>query len=240
MSLINNNRKAFILQALNAVHNIRELLDRCCNDLRIAVEGDSEVGRIALFVHHTDKPRLMLHTHDRFLKLSVNNHSVGHDDNIIENDLVVSIMECRKAVCKPSNSIGLAGACTVLDQIVERGAVFLYIGKELADCIELMITGKNNTFLDFYLSCLFILFLRGLNENEFGDQVENGIFGKNIVPHIMYRIIVLTGSVSCTCIDTLTVALIERQEESLFTVELRCHIDFVQVHSEIDECACLE
>ena len=128
----------------------------------------------------------------------------------------------------------------MLDQIVERGAVFLYIGKELADSIELMITGKNNTFLDFYLSCLFILFLRGLNENEFGYQVENGIFGKNIVPHIMYRIIVLTGSVSCTCIDTLTVALIERQEESLFTVELRCHIDFVQVHSEIDECACLE
>ena len=240
MSLINNNRKAFILQALNAVHNIRELLDRCCNDLRIAVEGDSEVGRIALFVHHTDKPRLMLHTHDRFLKLSVNNYSICHYDNIVENDLVVGIMERSKAIRKPSDSVGLAGACTVLNKIVERGAVFLYIGKELADSIELMIPGKNNALLDFDLSCLFVLFLRGLNENEFGNEVKYRVFGENIVPHIMNGIIVLTGCISCTCIDTLAVALIERQEEGLFTVELRCHIDFVQVHSEIDKCACLE
>ena len=182
----------------------------------------------------------MLHAHYCFLQLTIYNHSVGHDDNIIENDLVVGIVERSKTIRKPSDSVGLAGACTVLNKIVERGAVFLYIGKELADGIELMITGKYNALLDFDLACLFILFFRGLNENEFGDQVENGIFGENIVPHIMNWIIVLTGSISCTCIDTLAVALIERQEEGLFAVELRCHIDFVQVHSEIDKCASLE
>ena len=240
MCFVDNDSKALILQALNAVYDIWELLNRGCDDLRIAVKGDSEIGRVALFVHNTDKPRLMLHTHDRFLKLPVNNNSVGHYDNIVKNDLVVSIVERSKAVCKPSNSIGLAGACAVLDKVVERGAVFLNIGKELADSIELMITGKDNALLDLDLACLFILFLRGLNENEFGDQVENGIFGENIVPHIMNGIIVLAGRVSCTCIYTLTVALVERQEECLFAVELRCHIDFVQVHSEIDECACLE
>ena len=150
-----------------------------CNDLSIAIKGDSKIGRIALFVHYTDKPGLMLHTHDRFLKLSVNNNSVGHDDNIIENDLIVSIVECSKAIRKPSDRIGLAGACTVLNKIVERGAVFLYIGKELADGIELMITGKDNALLDLDLACLFVPFLRGLKRRDELEPVYKEYRGKS-------------------------------------------------------------
>ena len=119
MSFVNNNSKTFIFQALNTVNDIREFLNSSCNDLSVAIECNSEIRRVALFIHDTDKSRFMLHTHDCFLKLSVNNNSVGHNNDIIENDLVISIMKRSKTVCKPSDRIGLAGACTMLDQIVE-------------------------------------------------------------------------------------------------------------------------
>ena len=128
----------------------------------------------------------------------------------------------------------------MLYKVIKRSVVLLYIGKEFADGIQLMITGKNNVFFSFDSACFFVFLFLCLNKDEFGYEVKDGVFCENVVPHIMYGIIILAGRISCACVNTLAITLIERQEYSLFAVELCCHIDFVQVHSEIDKSACLE
>ena len=67
MCLIDNNRKTLVFQPCNAVHNIREFLDRGGDDFRIAVQCNGKVGRVALIVHNTDKSCFVLHAHNGFL-----------------------------------------------------------------------------------------------------------------------------------------------------------------------------
>ena len=67
MCLIDNNRKTLVFQPCNAVHDIREFLDRGGDDFRIAVQCNGKVGRVALIVHNTDKSCFVLHAHNGFL-----------------------------------------------------------------------------------------------------------------------------------------------------------------------------
>ena len=88
----------------------------------------------------------MLHTHDGFLELAVDHHTVSHDDDIIENDFVVRIMQRSQPVRQPSDGVCLAGTGAVLDQIVLRGAVHADIGEKFADDIQLVVARKNQVF----------------------------------------------------------------------------------------------
>ena len=88
----------------------------------------------------------MLHTHDGFLELAVDHHTVSHDDDIIENDLIVGIVQGGQTVGQPCDGIGLTGTGAVLDQIILSGAIFLHIGQYTADDIQLVVARKNQVF----------------------------------------------------------------------------------------------
>ena len=143
MRLINDDCETLIFQSLHAVHDIRELLNGSCDNFGVSVQCNRKVSGVALIVHHTNKTGFMLHAHDSFLQLAVNNHTVGNDDDIIENNLIVGIMQRSQTMSQPCDGVGLAGTGAVLNQIVLRGAVFTDIGQNLADNIQLMIAWEN-------------------------------------------------------------------------------------------------
>ena len=67
MCLINNDRETLVFQPCNAVHDIREFLNRGGDDFRIAVQSNGKVSRVTFIVHNTDKTGFMFHTHDGLL-----------------------------------------------------------------------------------------------------------------------------------------------------------------------------
>ena len=93
MCLIDNNRKTLVFQPCNAIHDIREFLDCGGDDFCIAVQCNGKVGRVALIVHNTDKPRFMLHTHNSFLQLTVNYDSVGDNHDIVKDNFIICIVQ---------------------------------------------------------------------------------------------------------------------------------------------------
>ena len=101
MRLINDYSKALIFKSLYAIHDIRELLYCRCNDLCITVQCNRKVSRVALIIHNTNQSSLMLHSHDCFLELAVNNNSVSYNDNIIKDNFVLCVMKRSQTVCQP-------------------------------------------------------------------------------------------------------------------------------------------
>ena len=111
----------------------------------------------------------MLHTHYGFLKLTVYDNTVGYDDYVIKNNLVVMVVKRSQSVSKPSNRICLAGAGTVLNQVVQCGAILLYTGQCFTNNIKLMISRENQILCTLNLAGFFVNLFLNLNENEFAD-----------------------------------------------------------------------
>lgn len=141
MRFVDYYGKMLILQAFDAIHDIRELLNRRCNNLRVTAKRICKVGRIALVIHHADKAFLMLNTKHCLLQLSVDYYAVSTDNDVIKDNLVICTMQGRQTMCKPGNLVRFAGACAVLKKIVQAAAMLFDISKHLAQHIKLMIAG---------------------------------------------------------------------------------------------------
>ena len=93
MCLVNDDGKPLVLQISYTINDIWEFLNRCCNNLCIAIQRNRQVRGHTLIIHHTDESSLVFHTHDGFLQLPIYNNSVCNNNNIIKNDLVIGIMQ---------------------------------------------------------------------------------------------------------------------------------------------------
>ncbi len=103
------------LQSCDTVNDVGELLDGGSNNLRVAVQRNCKVCGIALIVHHPDQSCLVLHTHDSFLQLTVHDNTIGNNDDVIEDDLIISVVQRSQTVRQPCDGVCLAGTCAVLD-----------------------------------------------------------------------------------------------------------------------------
>ena len=184
MGLVNDDGKPLIFQPLHAVHDIRKLLDGSGNDFCVTVEGNRQISGITFIVHHPDQPGFMFHAHNGFLELPVHYHTVGNDDDIVEDDLIVGIVERSQAVSQPSDGIGLTGTGTVLDQIILSGTVFPNIGAELTDDIQLVIAREDEVLRTLHFAGFIVHLFLDLYKDELADEVKHGILGQNILPHI--------------------------------------------------------
>ena len=79
MRFVDDYRKMLILQAFNAIHDIRELLNSRCNNLGVTAKRICKVGRIALVIHNADKAFFVLNAKHCLLQLSVDYYAVGTD-----------------------------------------------------------------------------------------------------------------------------------------------------------------
>ena len=211
--LVNDNGEPLAFQPCNAVHDVREFLNRSSNNLRIAVQGNRKVGGVAFIVHHTDKSGFVLHAHNGFLKLPVNDNTVGDDDDIIKNNFVVRIVQRSEAVRQPCDGVCFAGTCAVLNQIILRRAIFTHVGQQFTDHIQLMVSWKDDVFRLLRFPSQLILAFLDFDKDELADEVEDSVLFQNVLPHIGDTVLVFEGGVTRTGIDTFAVAHVEGQEK---------------------------
>ena len=240
MCLIDNYGKSFIFQPLDSIDDIGEFLNGRNDNFRVALQCYGKVGGSTFIVHNADKPRLVLHTGNCRLQLPVHNNSVGYYKNIIEDNFVVLVVQGCQSVRKPRNGICLARTRAVLNQIVLRSSVCAYVGEQLADYVQLVVSGKY--YCLFYRSSAryFVHILLAFDKNKLGDEVEHGILFEYILPHIPDRILIFIYGIALACIYAFTVAHIEGQKESCVAGKLCRHIYFFKVHRKIYKAARLK
>ena len=227
MGFVDDDGETLTFQPCNAVDDVRKLLNRSSYNLCVSVQRNRKVSRIALIIHHPDQTRFVLHAHNGLLQLTVDHDTVGNDDDIIKDDLVIRIMQRCKPVGKPCDRVGFAGACTVLNQIILRCAVVTDITQQLANHIELMIPREYDILGLFRFSCQLVLAFLGFDKDELTDEVKDGILCQNILPHIGHAVLVFEGRIARTCIDSFTISHVERQEEGGVACELGGHINLL-------------
>ena len=232
MRFVDNYRKMLILQTFDAIHDVRELLNRRSNNLGVTAKRIGKVSRIALIIHNANKAFLVLNTKHCLLQLSVDYYAVSTDDDIIKDNLIVCTMQGRQTVRQPSNFIGFTAACTVLQKIVQAAAMLLNISKHLTQHIKLMIARKNNCFVLLHLA-VGIFFFADLDKHELAKDFQQAVLLQDIVPHIMHAVFIFQHRITGTDLNTFTTAHIEGQEEGTAAAELGTHINLFQIHSEV-------
>ena len=78
------------------------------------------VGAYVDLLHY---PLLVLELVDGVLQLLVQDHPVGHDDDRVEDLLVLVVVKARQAMGQPGDGVDLAAAGRMLDQVVGPGAL---------------------------------------------------------------------------------------------------------------------
>ena len=232
MRFVDDYRKMLILQAFDAIHDIRELLNRRSNNLGVTAKRIGKVSRIALVVHHADKAFLMFNAKHCLLQLSVDYYAVSTDDDVIKDNLVICTMQGRQTMCKPGNLVRFAGACAVLQKIVQAAAMLLNISKHLTQHIKLMIAREDNRFVLLHLA-VAIFFFADLDKHKLAKDFQQAVLLQDIVPHIMNAVFIFQQRITGADLNTFTTAHIEGQEEGTAAAEPGAHISLLQIHSEV-------
>ena len=210
--LIDDDRETLTLKPLHAVDDVGEFLDCRGDDLRVAVQCDSEVGRVALVVHDADETGLVLQPQDGLLQLAVYNHAVCHDDHVIEDDLVVGVMQRGEPVRQPCDGVGLARTCAMLDEIVLRRPVLGHVVEELSNDVELVVAREDDILLLARLACQLVDLLLGFDKDEASDEVEDSVLLQNVLPHVGHAVAVFERGVARTRVHALSATHVEGQE----------------------------
>ena len=108
VGLVDDDGEALVFKPADGVNDVGELLDRGGNDLRVTHQRFGKVSRGGLVTHYLDEARLVLQAHHGLLQLSVDDDTVGHDDDVVEDDLIVCVMLRSKTVSQPSDGVCLA------------------------------------------------------------------------------------------------------------------------------------
>ena len=240
MRLIDNHGKSFIFQPFDRIDDIGEFLNGRNDNFRVALQCYGKVGGRTFIVHNANKPRLVFHTCYCRLQLPVHYNSVGYYKDIIEDNFVVLVVQGCQPVRKPSNGISFARTRTVLNQIVLRSSVCAHVGEQLADYVQLVISGEYYRL--FYRSSArnLVHFLLAFDKDKLGDKVKHGILFEDILPHIPDRILIFIYGVSLACIYAFAVAHIEGQKECCIARKFCRHIYFFKVHRKIYKAARLK
>ena len=213
MSLIYNNCKLFIFQPPYTVNNVREFLYCSGDNFRISLNRKRKVIGITPFIHHTNHPCLMFNSHYCLLELPVHHYPVRTNNNIIKYDFILLIMQRCQSVRQPCNGIGLARTSGMLYQIILAGTRCRHLCQRLSDDIQLMISWKNNRFRAFHFICQRVFLFLDLNEHKFANYLNQHVFLQNVFPHIIYAVLTFINRIPCSCINSLSLSHIKRQEE---------------------------
>ena len=129
----------------------------------------------------------------------------------------------------------------MIGQIDHARAVLLGVGNHVIDRRPLVVTREDQGFLlrpiTLQVDNIFLF-----NIDETVEDAQPGIRLADRFPEIGYRVLasavflLFAFRVSCMSI----VAFVERQEESVFAIELGRHLDFGIRHGEMDDRAALE
>lgn len=127
----------------------------------------------------------------------------------------------------------------MLSQIVLSGSVFQDIGDQFPHYIKLMEPGEDQGLLhrmDFDAVIFRDDFLLFLIRDELLKNIQQAVLLQNVLPDIRGYIVPVRslGIASPAVFSSAVVALVEREEERLVTVEPGCHGCLIQIDGK--EC----
>ena len=171
MRLVNDNGKFTPFQAVKILIRKQELLYRTNDNTLFIVDSVRQTARTLFIVNGFHQAGRMVETVNRVLQLTIQNHTVGDNDNGIEHSVIVIIVQRRQTIRNPSNRIRLTATSRMFDKITSSRTHFFHFGNEFFNNVILMITRENKfcVFLRFRCAVhhhFFTLFYKG---NEFLD-----------------------------------------------------------------------
>ena len=113
---------------------------------------------------------------------------------------------------KPGYCLGLTRASRVLEEVILRGVVDEQVVDDLADGAQLVVTREDWMLNRALFACDLILLLGGFHKDKLADEVVNGIFGKDVFPHVGHGISVFVDGVALARVDAFATTDIEWQE----------------------------
>ena len=130
---------------------------------------------------------------------------------------------------KPSDRVGFAAACAVLNKILFPDTVCFHIGKQLRYNIELMVAGENLLFL-----FLFGVLVHLNNDLRVVFYNQRQLFlCKNILPKVVSHDAIGIWWISCSIV----IALIKGQKPAVFPCKLRAELDAGIVYGKMHHAA---
>ena len=226
MSLIDDNCEMVILVfCSNLWNDVRELLNRGHDNTLSICNG---FRKIAGVLRPCDRVADLHELLDSIPNLLVENPAVGDYNNGIQHRATV-LLKSDELVSKPSDRVGFAAACAVLNKILFSNTICFHISKQLRYNIELMVAWKN----------LLFLFLFGvlvhLNDDlrvVFYDQRQL-FLGENILPKIISHDAIGIWWISCTII----ISLVKGQKPAVSSGKFRAELDTGIVYGKMRHAA---
>ena len=103
--------------------------------------------------------------------------AVGNDYHAVDHGLIV-IQQSHKLICEPSNGVGFARTCRVLNKIAAPDAFLFGFFQQSAHHVELMIARPNH--FCFGLACFLVLFFDNLC--KILDYIGKTLLGEYFLP----------------------------------------------------------
>jgi hypothetical protein len=189
----------------------------------VAADGNHDAG-------------LVLDLVDRVLQLGVQHGPVGHDDDGVEDLLVVGAVQGAELVRGPGDGVGLAGAGGVLDQVAVAGALGAGGLDELVDHVPLVVAGEQQGLADFPLAGDGVGLVADLQVQELADDVQPGVALQDLFPEVAGGRSLGVDRVAGVAV----VAEVEGQEVGVLALELGGHLDLVVADGEVHQGAAAE
>jgi len=226
MSLIDDNCEMVILVfCSNLWNDVRELLNRGHDNTLSVCNG---FRKIAGVLRPCDRVADLHELLDSIPNLLVENPAVGDYNNGIQHRATV-LLKSDELVSKPSDRVGFAAACAVLNKILFSNTICFHVGKQLRYNIELMVAGENLLFL-FLFGVL--VHLDDDLRIVFYDQRQL-FLGENILPKIISHDAIGIWWISCTII----ISLVKWQKPAVLSGKFRAELDTGIVYGKMRHAA---
>ena len=176
-----SGRAAFLSHLEQLAGNEREFL-QCGDDHRHRIlERFGELARTLVDPLHD--ATLVFELVDRVLELLIEHDAIGDHDYAVEDALVGGVVQGREPMGQPTDSVALAAACRMLDEVVVAHALPARGVDQHPHRLKLVVAGEDHGFhLDFGASV--VAFLVDLQVNEAGEDVEQAVALQHFFPQI--------------------------------------------------------
>ena len=115
VSFINDNSEGFAGGIANQIVNNRELLKRGNDNAFTVLNSLQKILGAFLFVNENNAAQGVIKAVNGILQLAVEHLTVGNDNNGIINRLIFCIVQACKTVSRPSDTVGFARTCAMLN-----------------------------------------------------------------------------------------------------------------------------
>ena len=171
---------------------------------------------------------------DSVLQLAVEHHPVGNHHHAVEDALVPLVVQGGEPMRQPADSVALAAARRVFNQIVMADALAARCRHHLPYRLQLVVAGEDHLLLAHLLA--FVAdFLVNVQVEEARQQIQQAFAAEHLFPKIGGLVIsaLLVRRITCAAVP----ALVEGQKMGAGPGQARGHVHLFGVHGKMHQGA---